>query len=164
MTASRSTRALVITSPGSDVTADDSGVVSGDDSVDDRRSLARERALSALYEAETKGIDPRQVLDDFVVPAEPLVRVLVEGVADHGVELDEVIARFATGWSLERMPTLDLLILRLATFELRRRPEVPTAVAIDEAVELAKRFSTDDSGRYINGVLASVARESRPSQ
>lgn len=156
MTASRSTRALATTSPESDVTSHDSG--------DDRRSLARERALSALYEAETKGIDPRQVLDDFVVPAEPLVRLLVEGVADHGVELDEVIARFAAGWSLERMPTLDLLILRLATFEIRRRPDVPTAVAIDEAVELAKRFSTDDSGRFINGVLASVARESRSGQ
>lgn len=143
------------------MTADDSGVVSDDDSVDDRRSLARERALSALYEAETKGIDPRQVLDDFVVPAEPLVRILVEGVADHRVDLDEIIGRYATGWSLERMPTLDLLILRLATYELRRRPDVPTAVAIDEAVELAKRFSTDDSGRFINGVLASIAREVR---
>lgn len=137
---------------------------SGDDSGDDRRSRARERALSALYEAETKGVDPREVLDGFVVPAEPLVRLLVEGVADHGMELDEAISRFATGWSLERMPTLDLLILRLAAFELRRRPDVPTAVAIDEAVELAKRFSTDDSGRFINGVLASIAREARTGQ
>ena len=80
------------------------------------------------------------------------------------MELDEAISRFATGWSLERMPTLDLLILRLAAFELRRRPDVPTAVAIDEAVELAKRFSTDDSGRFINGVLASIAREARTGQ
>ena len=143
---------------------DGSGDVPDDDSVDDRRSRARERALSALYEAETKGIDPRRVLDGFVIPAEALVRLLVEGVADHGPELDEVIARFASGWSLERMPTLDLLVLRLATFELRRRPDVPTAVVIDEAVELAKRFSTDDSGRFINGVLASVARECRPGQ
>jgi N utilization substance protein B len=139
------------------VASDDSGVGSGPD----RRSSAREYALSALYEAETKAIEPRSVLDGFVVPPDPLVRLLVEGVADHRVDLDETIARFATGWSLERMPTLDLLILRLATFELRHRPDVPTAVAIDEAVELAKRFSTDDSGRFINGVLASITREVR---
>lgn len=138
--------------------------MSADVSGDDRRSQARERALSALYEAQTKGIEPRQVLEAFVLPAEPLVRHLVEGVAEHGPELDEMIARFATGWSLDRMPTLDLLILRLATFELRHRLDVPTAVAIDEAVELAKRFSTDDSGRFINGVLSSIAREARPAQ
>lgn len=139
------------------MTADDS------DHGDDLRSRAREYALSALYEARTKGIDPRDVLDAFVVTPDPLVRLLVEGVADHEPELDETVARYAAGWSLERMPTLDLLILRLAAFELRRRPEVPAAVAIDEAVELAKRFSTDDSGRFINGVLASIAREVRPT-
>jgi N utilization substance protein B len=118
--------------------------------------------LSALYEARTKGIEPRAVLDGFVVPPDPLVRVLVEGVADHERDIDELITRYATGWSLERMPTLDLLILRLATYELRNRSDVPVAVAIDEAVELAKRFSTDDSGRFINGVLASIARDVRP--
>jgi N utilization substance protein B len=134
-----------------------------DDAGDDRRSRAREYALSALYEARTKGVDARAVLDAFVVTPDPLVRLLVEGVADHEPDLDEIIARYASGWSLERMPTLDLLILRLATFELRNRAEVPIAVAIDEAVELAKRFSTDDSGRFINGVLASIARELRPA-
>jgi N utilization substance protein B len=133
-----------------------------DDPGDDRRSRAREYALSALYEARTKGVDVRTVLDAFVVTPDPLVRLLVEGVADHEPDLDEIIARYASGWSLERMPTLDLLILRLATYELRHRAEVPIAVAIDEAVELAKRFSTDDSGRFINGVLASIARELRP--
>lgn len=134
-----------------------------DDPGDDRRSRAREYALSALYESRTKGVDVRTVLDAFVVTPDPLVRLLVEGVADHEPDLDEIIARYASGWSLERMPTLDLLILRLATFELRNRAEVPIAVAIDEAVELAKRFSTDDSGRFINGVLASIARELRPA-
>lgn len=136
--------------------------MSFDDDVDDERSRAREAALSVLYEARTKGIDPREVLDSAVVPAEPLVRLLVEGVADHTTEIDAVIARLATGWSLDRMPALDLLVLRLGSFELVHRPDVPTAVVIDEAVELAKRFSTDDSGRFVNGVLASVARESRP--
>ncbi|MEN9803529.1 MAG: transcription antitermination protein NusB [Actinomycetota bacterium] len=145
------------------MSSDESGRRSDQESGDDRRSQAREYALSALYEARTKGIEPRDVLDGFVVPPDPLVRVLVEGVADHERDIDELIARYATGWSLERMPTLDLLILRLATFELCNRPDVPVAVAIDEAVELAKRFSTDDSGRFINGVLASVARDVRPT-
>ncbi len=145
------------------MSSDESGPRSVQESSDDRRSRAREYALSALYEARTKGIEPRAVIDGFVVAPDPLVRVLVEGVAYHEVAIDEVIARYATGWSLERMPTLDLLILRLATFELCNRPDVPVAVAIDEAVELAKRFSTDDSGRFINGVLASIAREVRPT-
>ena len=144
------------------MSSDESGRRSDQESGDDRRSRAREYALSALYEARTKGVEPRDVLDGFVVPPDPLVRVLVEGVADHERDIDELIARYATGWSLERMPTLDLLILRLATYELRNRSDVPVAVAIDEAVELAKRFSTDDSGRFINGVLASIARDVRP--
>lgn len=144
------------------MSSDESGRRSDLESGDDRRSRAREYALSALYEARTKGVEPRDVLDGFVVPPDPLVRVLVEGVADHERDIDELIARYATGWSLERMPTLDLLILRLATYELRNRSDVPVAVAIDEAVELAKRFSTDDSGRFINGVLASIARDVRP--
>lgn len=132
-----------------------------DDTGGDERSRAREAALLVLYEARTKGTDPREVLESSVLPAEPLVRLLVEGVADHVTEIDVTIARLATGWSLDRMPTLDLLVLRLGVFELVHRPDVPTAVVIDEAVELAKRFSTDDSGRFVNGVLASVARESR---
>lgn len=135
--------------------------MSFDDTGGDERSRAREVALSVLYEARTKGADPREVLNSSVLPAEPLVRLLVEGVADHVTNIDATIARLATGWSLDRMPTLDLLVLRLGVFELVHRPDVPTAVVIDEAVELAKRFSTDDSGRFVNGVLASVARESR---
>lgn len=136
--------------------------MSFDDTGADERSRAREAALSIFYEAQTKGADPRDVLNSSVLPPEPLVRLLVEGVADHLTEIDTIIARLASGWSLDRMPTLDLLVLRLGTFELTHRPDVPTAVVIDEAVELAKRFSTDDSGRFVNGVLASVARESRP--
>lgn len=132
------------------------------DSGHDDRSEARESALTALYEARTKAADPRDVLDSFVVAPAPLVRSLVEGVSEHVEDLDRTIERLATGWSLDRMPTLDLLILRLAAFELTYRLDVPVAVVIDEAVELAKRFSTDDSGRFINGVLASIAREVRP--
>lgn len=131
------------------------------DSSVDRRSRAREIALSTLYEASTKGQDCATVLDAQIIEPDSLVRLLAEGVHDRQDRLDEIIARYATGWSLERMPTLDLLVLRLATFELIERPDVPTAVVIDEAVELAKRFSTDDSGRFVNGVLASIAREVR---
>lgn len=130
-------------------------------SSDDERSLARESALVLLYEGATKGTDSRNSLDQAIVPHEPLVRLLVDGVEEHRGELDGAIQRFATGWSLDRMPILDLLVLRLATFELAYRPDVPTAVVIDEAVELAKRFSTDDSGRFVNGVLASIARTVR---
>ncbi|MEY3680494.1 MAG: transcription antitermination factor NusB [Ilumatobacteraceae bacterium] len=139
------------------MTADDSGH-------DDKRTRAREAALTALYEAETKGIDPRLVLESQILPPAALTTLLVEGVSGSVGEIDELIAKYATGWSLDRMPTLDLLVLRVATYELVRRPEVPIAVVIDEAVELAKRFSTDDSGRFVNGVLASIARETRPAR
>ena len=73
-----------------------------------------------------------------------------------------MISENAKGWPLDRMPALDRAILRLAIWELTDRPDVPTAVVIDEAVELAKRFSTDDSGRFVNGVLATIARSVRP--
>lgn len=135
--------------------------MSESDSSTDERSIAREAALLVLYESSTKGADPRLVLDAAIVPHDPLVRLLVEGVEDHRLVLDRSIEKFTTGWSLERMPILDLLVLRLATYELVHRPDVPTAVVIDEAVEMAKRFSTDDSGRFVNGVLASIARDVR---
>jgi len=135
--------------------------VSDPNSTTDERSLAREAALLVLYEASTKGSDPRPVLDAAIVPYDPLVHVLVDGVEDHRVELDRVIEKYATGWNLDRMPVLDLLVLRLAAFELIHRSDVPVAVVIDEAVEMAKRFSTDNSGRFVNGVLASIAREVR---
>ena len=75
--------------------------------------------------------------------------------------LDELIAAKAKGWTLARMPVLDLSVMRLAVFELIERPDVPTAVVLNEAVELVKRFSTDDSGRFVNGVLAAIAHEVR---
>jgi N utilization substance protein B len=126
---------------------------------DDPRSVARESALTLLYEAETKGITPRQVVEAQVAPVDPVVRLLTVGVMDHLAEIDTRIASHATGWTLDRMPALDRNILRIATFELSWRPEVPTAVILDEAVELAKRFSTDDSGRFVNGVLSAIAAQ-----
>lgn len=131
------------------------------ESSNDERSLAREAVLALLYEGASKGCDARELVELAVVPHDELVRVLVDGVEETRSSLDAIIGRFSQGWSLERMPTIDLLILRLATYELAHRPEVPVAVVIDEAVELAKRFSTDDSGRFVNGVLASIARDIR---
>ena len=129
---------------------------------EDVRSDARERALALLYEAESKDTSPRAVLAALPVPPSPLVVVLVEGVEDHRAELDALIVEHARNWTLERMPAIDRNLLRLALFELSERPEVPVAVVIDEAVELAKRFSTDDSGRFVNGMLSAIAPKLRP--
>ena len=123
---------------------------------DDIRTDARERALILLYEAESKGIAPSEVLAAQISPADELTTLLVEGVEANRDHLDEVIAAHAKGWTLQRMPTLDRNVLRIASFELMSRPDVPVAVVLDEAVELAKRFSTDDSGRFVNGVLSAV--------
>ena len=123
---------------------------------------ARERALTLLYEAEVKGISPREVHENQIVDPEPLTILLVEGVADDGDLIDGLISANSRGWTIERMPALDRAVLRLSITELRKRPEVPVAVIIDEAVSLAKRFSTDDSGRFVNGMLSTIARGLRP--
>ncbi|HEY5874789.1 MAG TPA: transcription antitermination factor NusB [Ilumatobacteraceae bacterium] len=130
--------------------------------VEDRRSDARERALALLYEAESKAIAPRAVLAAQVIDLDELTTLIVEGVEDHQPELDDLISTHAKGWSLARMPALDRAVLRMALLELRERPDVPTAVILDEAVELAKRFSTDDSGRFVNGMLSAIAPKLRP--
>ena len=123
---------------------------------DDERSDARERALILLYEAETKGITPSEVLAAQISPTDELSVMLVKGVERHQAQLDAAIAAHAKGWSLARMPAIDRNVLRVAAFELLCRRDVPVAVVLDEAVELAKRFSTDDSGRFVNGVLAAL--------
>ena len=127
----------------------------------DERSDARERALYLLYEAHSKGIAPSDTIDLQVVEPDELTQDLVRGVDAHRQRLDELIAAKAKGWTLARMPVLDLSVMRLAVYELLERPHVPTAVALNEAVELAKRYSTDDSGRFVNGVLAAIARAVR---
>jgi N utilization substance protein B len=129
----------------------------------DERSDARERALYLLYEAHSKGIDPADTIELQVVEPDELTRELVLGVGRNRDTIDERIAQRAKGWTLARMPVLDLNVMRLGVFELTERPHVPTAVVLNEAVELAKRFSTDDSGRFVNGVLAAVAADVRPT-
>ena len=129
----------------------------------DERSDARERALYLLYEAHSKAIAPADALALQVLDPDELTTLIVAGVGDHGDELDEVIAARAKGWTLERMPVIDLTVLRIGAFELAHRPDVPVAVVLDEAVELAKRFSTDDSGRFVNGVLSALVADLRPT-
>ena len=127
----------------------------------DERSDARERALYLLYEAESKGIAPADALALQVLEPDALTAELVAGFGEHRERLDAAIAARAKGWTLERMPVIDLNVLRIASFELAERPDVPVAVVLDEAVELAKRFSTDDSGRFVNGVLSALAGDLR---
>jgi transcription antitermination protein NusB len=127
------------------------------------RHEARERALHLLYEAETRQERPREVLAAQVLAPDAFTVALVAGVDGHLDDLDERISARARGWALDRMPAIDRAVLRLGTFELVHSPQVPTAVVIDEAVELAKRYSTEDSGRFVNGVLAAIAAEVRPA-
>ena len=126
-----------------------------------RAADARERALYLLYEAHSKGIAPSATIDIQVLEPDELTQELVRGVDGNLARLDELIATKAKGWTLARMPVLDLSVMRLAVFELLERPHVPTAVVLNEAVELAKRYSTDDSGRFVNGVLAAIAADVR---
>ena len=127
------------------------------------RRESRERARSLLYEAEVKELAPADLLAELPLQAEPFVADLVRGVGEHRDRIDELIGRFAIDWTLDRMPAVDRNLLRLAVYELLERPDVPLAAVISEAVELAKRYSTDESGRFVNGVLAAVAGEVRPS-
>ncbi len=125
------------------------------------RREARERALSLLYEADAKGVVPAAVLADLPVPPDPFAADLVAGVGARRARLDELIGRYAVDWTIERMPVVDRTLLRIAVYELLDHPEVPTGAVISEAVELAKTYSTDESGRFVNGVLGSVAAEVR---
>lgn len=125
------------------------------------RHHARERALTLLYEAELKGSTPSQVLDALPVPPDPYTDELVRTVETRHAEIDALVAGAAIDWTLDRMAVVDRTVLRLAVGELLASPDVPTAVILNEAVELASAYSTDDSGRFVNGVLATVATEVR---
>ena len=130
----------------------------------DERSDAREQAVMLLYEAEQRETSALALMEGRGVIAPDLTGQLLAGVESASSAIDDLIVSQAKGWALDRMPALDRAILRLGVYELRERRDVPVAVAIDEAVELAKRFSTDDSGRFVNGVLAAVARLVRPDE
>ena len=125
------------------------------------RSKARKAALDFLYEAEIRGVTPLEVLHSRLNSLEYLIRdytkELVTGVTDKRERIDEVISIRAQGWDLDRMPVLDRNILRLGAYEVLWGADVPVGVAIDEAVELAKTLSTDESPSYVNGVLSAIA-------
>ncbi|HBQ51929.1 MAG: transcription antitermination factor NusB [Actinobacteria bacterium] len=128
---------------------------------DDNRSTARERAVHFLYEAETRNIKVGEVIKTQILSVDDLVTMLASGTESKRQETDELITEFSHTWTIARMPAIDRNILRLAIFELIDRPEVPVAVVINEAVELAKRFSTEESGKYVNGILSAIAKRVR---
>jgi len=121
------------------------------------RHQSRERALSLLYEAEMKGETPEAVVAALVVPPDPYCAHLIDAVSAHREEADRLVAGASIGWSPERMAVVDRLVLRLATAELLDPDGPPPAVVMDEAVELAKVYSTEESGAFVNGILATVA-------
>ena len=127
------------------------------------RRMARELALQALFSVEIGHRDPAEVLDEYLSTFSEsahrlFVKDLVLGTLEHSEESDQELSTLLEGWTIERLPTIDRLLLRMGTFELRHRPQTPRPVIINEAVELAKRFSTEDSGRFVNGVLSAVSK------
>jgi N utilization substance protein B len=122
------------------------------------RRHARELALQALYGAQVGKRAPDEMLTETLARVDDsetraFVRDLVLGTLEHAEESDALVAPLLEGWTLDRLPTIDRIVLRTATFELRHRKETEPAIVLNEAVELAKKFSTEDSGRYVNGVL-----------
>ncbi|CAN3979583.1 transcription antitermination factor NusB [Kitasatospora purpeofusca] len=130
------------------------------------RTKARTRAFQILFEADHRGVDPLTVLADWVArarepkPDEGTPQVgeytmeLVEGYVQYARRIDDLISQYAVGWTLDRMPIADRNVLRLGTYELIWEDSVPDAVVVDEAVEIAKEYSTDDSPAFVNGLLA----------
>jgi N utilization substance protein B len=128
------------------------------------RRKARKRALDVLYEADLRNRAPSTVLIDYVARLErPLpghldyASGLVEGVGAHLDRIDELIGSYAEGWTIDRMPVVDRNLARIAVYELLYVDEIDDAVAITEAVELARQMSTDDSPRFLNGLLGRIA-------
>jgi N utilization substance protein B len=128
------------------------------------RREAREEALSFLYETELTGEPIADAFAARAIPLEDYATTMVEGIDADRVELDDVIRRNLTGWRLERMAVVDRVIARMATWELRSRSDVPTGAVLSEAVELATQYCGEDSPRFLNGVLRSVANELRPNE
>jgi len=126
------------------------------------RRLARDQALQVLYSVAVGDREPVEAVREVVgetadTDQRAFVEELALGTLEYADEADRIVSPLLQGWTIERLPTIDRLLLEMATFELNCRPETPKAVAINEAVALAKRFSTEDSGRFVNGVLSAVA-------
>jgi transcription antitermination protein NusB len=132
---------------------------------DKGRHQARKRAVDLLFEAEARGLTPIEVAegrntlaegDSEVSSLNPYTVAVARGVTEHGAHIDEIISAHLQGWTLERLPAVDRAILRVAVWELLHADDVPAPVAVDQAVELAKKLSTDDSPGFVNGVLGQV--------
>jgi N utilization substance protein B len=135
-----------------------------------RRRKAREVALQFLYQLDVRGeADPAGLADEFWTrhSVDPEARVfadaLVGGTARHRAEIDGLIARYAEHWDLDRMAVVDRNLLRMALYELLWHPDTPAKVAINEAIEIAKKFGTQESSRFINGILDRIHKELRPA-
>lgn len=125
-----------------------------------RRRGSRRLALEVLYEHEVSGRGADEILARYSSREEAaFASELVQGVLEHGESIDRTISEYAEAWTLERMPVIDRNLVRIGIFELRHRPDVPPAATIDEIVEVAKTLSTEDSGRFINGILSRVMAE-----
>ncbi|MDQ1724940.1 MAG: transcription antitermination protein NusB [Frankiaceae bacterium] len=125
------------------------------------RSKARKRALDILFEAEQRGLSALPLLRDRLPVADPPISEyavsLIEGVVAHQARIDELLSSYAIDWTLDRMPPVDRAVLRIAVFELLWVDDVPDAVVVSEAVELATALSTDESPRFINGMLGRMS-------
>ena len=126
------------------------------------RRTSRELALRALYQIDVGKASPEEAIqavsdaERYADETLAFARELVLGVAEHGGRIDSVIQKYARDWSLDRMADVDRNILRLAMYELRYLLDIPPSVSVDEAVELAKKYSTAESGRFVNGILGTV--------
>jgi len=124
------------------------------------RTKARKRAIDILFEAEQRKLPPVQLLADRIAHADPPVPeytvTLVEGVSAHRERLDEVLSTYSQGWTLDRMPAVDRALLRVGAYEVLYCDDVPDAVAVNEAVDLARSLSTDDSPAFVNGLLGRI--------
>jgi N utilization substance protein B len=129
------------------------------------RSKARKRALDLMYAAEVRRRSVVEELDEVAAhrtagdPVNPYTEQLVRGVDEHAARIDEVIASYAQGWTLDRMPAVDRNVLRLGAYELLYVDDVPDAVAISEALNLVRDLSTDESPAFVNGVLGQIQRD-----
>jgi transcription antitermination protein NusB len=125
------------------------------------RRESRERALGLCYELEVRDISVIELLADLPVEPDAYALELLQGVEEHCADLDQLLREYSEHWAVERMPAVDRAVLRLGCYELAHEPDVPTAVVISEAVDLAKQYSTKDSGRFVNGLLARIAEQVR---
>lgn len=129
------------------------------------RHQARKRAVDLLFEAEARGITPAEAAEarealaqkqSDVSALNPYTVTVAQGVTQHAAHIDDLISVHLQGWTLERLPAVDRAVLRVAVWELLHADDVPEPVAVDEAVELAKQLSTDESPGFVNGVLGQV--------